>query len=228
MKISVIIPTLNESAVLANTIGKIRQCSPYEILVGDGGSADDTPDIARQSGARVIHSKTGRASQMNAAANEAVGDLLLFLHADTFLDPAGYRKMSKVMSHGNLVGGAFSFQLDSDKIFLRVISRLATWRSRYFNLVYGDQAIFVRKDIFRETGGYPPLPICEDLDFFRILKKRGKVVILDEKAYTSPRRWLSEGAVFTTFCNIVIAALFLFGFPPKTLARWRRAVRQTL
>ena len=106
--------------------------------------------------ASVYYLTKATTSQMNAAANEAVGDLLLFLHADTFLDPAGYRKMSKVMSHGNLVGGAFSFQLDSDKTFLRVISRLATWRSRYFNLVYGDQAIFVRKDIFRETGGYPP------------------------------------------------------------------------
>lgn len=225
LKISVIIPTLNESAALANTLAKIREHCPHEILVGDGGSDDGTVEIARRMGARVIHCKRGRANQMNAAAGEAEGELLLFLHADTFLDPAGYRKMCGAMSGDRLAGGAFSLQLDSGKVFLRVISQLATWRSRYFNLVYGDQAIFVRKDIFRETGGYSPLPICEDLDFFRKMRKKGKTVILDEKARTSPRRWISEGAAYTTFRNIAIAAMFLLGFPPKTLARWYRVVR---
>ena len=225
MKISVIIPTLNESSALANTIAKMRENSPCEILVGDGGSADGTLAIARQSGARVIHSKRGRADQMNAAANEAVGDLLLFLHADTVLDPAGYRQMKEAMSRRNLAGGAFGLQLDSDKTSLKVISQLATWRSKYCNLVYGDQAIFVRKNIFQEMGGYPTLPICEDLAFFRALQKKGKTVILSEKAHTSPRRWLSEGTAYTTFRNILIATMFLLGFPPKIMARWYRVVR---
>ena len=225
MKVSIVIPTLNESTVLAHTIATIQDSSPHEILVGDGGSSDETLKIARHSGARVIQCKKGRANQMNAAAKEAEGDLLLFLHADTILEPAGYRKMCELMCRGDLVGGAFSLQLDSNKAFLRVISRLGSMRSRYFNLVYGDQAIFVRKDIFREIGGYPPLPICEDLTFFRTLKKAGRTVILDEKAYVSPRRWISEGATYTTFRNIVIAIMFLLGFPPKILARWYRVVR---
>ena len=225
MKVSVIIPTLNESSGLANTIAKMRENSPCEILVGDGGSDDGTLAIARQSGARVIHSQRGRARQMNAAANEAVGDLLLFLHADTVLDPAGYRKMRETMRRNNLVGGAFGLQLDSDKTSLKVISQLATWRSKYCNLVYGDQAIFVRKDIFREMGGYPTLPICEDLAFFRALQKKGRTMVLREKARTSPRRWLSEGTAYTTFRNIAIAIMFLLGFPPKIMARWYRSVR---
>lgn len=225
MKISVIIPTLNESASLANTIARISGNSPYEILVSDGGSSDDTLKIARQAGARVILSQRGRAKQMNAAADEAVGDVLLFLHADTTLDPAGYRQMCGALRQAELIGGAFSLQLESDKPFLRIVSRLATWRSKYLNLVYGDQAIFVRKDIFHEAGGFPNLPICEDLSFFRLLTKTGKTVILDERAYTSPRRWISEGAAHTTFRNIVIAVMFLLGFHPKIMARWYRVVR---
>ena len=128
--------------------------------------------------------------------------------------------MIEIMADGPYLGGAFSLQIDSPLPALKRISRWANWRSRYLNLVYGDQAIFVRREVFHELKGFTLLPICEDLDFFRRLSKKGPVVLLKEKAFTSPRRWLAEGIGFTTLRNIAIASLFLIGFSPATLSRW--------
>jgi rSAM/selenodomain-associated transferase 2 len=220
LKVSVIIPTFNESTVLCETLTRLRQNQPFEIIIGDGGSQDDTIDIARQCEVTVIPSPCGRAAQMNAAAREAKGDLLLFLHADSYLDPKGYQKMVETMASECYLGGAFSLRIDSPLPALKRISRWANWRSRYLNLVYGDQAIFVQRNIFHKLRGFSHLPICEDLDFFRRLSKRGPVVLLKENAFTSPRRWLAEGIRFTTLRNIAITSLFLIGFSPATLSRW--------
>jgi rSAM/selenodomain-associated transferase 2 len=220
LKVSVIIPTYNESTVLVKTLTRLKQHHPFETIIGDGGSEDDTADIARRYQVTVIQSRRGRAAQMNAAAREAKGDLLLFLHADSYVDPQGYQKMIDTMASGPCLGGAFSLQIDSTLPSLKRISRWANWRSRYLNLVYGDQGIFVRRGTFNELKGFSPLPICEDLDFFRRLKKRGPVVLLNEKAFTSPRRWLAEGVGFNTLRNIAITSLFLIGFSPATLSRW--------
>ncbi len=220
LKVSVIIPTYNESAVLFETLTRLQQHQPFETIIGDGGSEDDTVDIACRNEVAVIQSPRGRATQMNAAAVEAKGDLLLFLHADSYVDPKGYQKMIESMASGPYLGGAFSLQIDSPLPSLKRVSRWANWRSRYLNLVYGDQAIFVRRETFHELKGFSPLPICEDLDFFHRLKKRGPVVLLKEKAFASPRRWLAEGVGFTTLRNIAIISLFLIGFSPATLSRW--------
>ena len=220
LKVSVIIPTFNESTVLCETLTRLKHHQPFETIIGDGGSEDDTPGIAHRYEVTVIQSACGRAAQMNAAAREAKGDLLLFLHADSYVDAQGYQTMIETMASGPWLGGAFSLQIDSPLPALKRISRWANWRSRCLNLVYGDQAIFVRKDVFHELKGFSPLPICEDLDFFRRLRKKGPVVLLKEKAFTSPRRWLAEGVRFTTLRNIAIALLFLIGFSPTTLSRW--------
>ena len=220
MKISVIIPTFNESLLLSDTLDRIQQHGPHEIIIGDGGSADDTVAIARRMGARVVESACGRAVQMNSAAGSATGDLLVFLHADSHIDSCGYKKMVDTMSRENYVGGAFSLHIQSDLSSMKTISRLATLRSRHLNLAYGDQAIFVRAEAFQALNGFSPLPICEDLDFFLKLKKYGRVIILKEKVVTSARRWMEEGVAFTTARNIVIATLFLLGFPPARLSKW--------
>ncbi len=220
LKVSVIIPTYNESTVLFETLTRLKQYQPFETIVGDGGSEDDTTAIGRRCEVTVIQSPRGRAAQMNAAAGEAKGDLLLFLHADSHVDPRGYQKMIATMASGPYLGGAFSLQIDSPLPALKRISRWANWRSRYLNLVYGDQGIFVRRETFHELKGFSPLPICEDLDFFLRLKKKGPVVLLKEKTFTSPRRWLAEGIGFTTLRNIAIVSLFLIGFSPATLSRW--------
>lgn len=220
LKISVIIPTYNESTVLRETLHRLEAHHPFETIIGDGGSEDDTVDIARERGVTVVQSQRGRAAQMNAAAGEAKGDLLLFLHADSYVNPRGYQEMVQTMFNGAYLGGAFGLEIDSPLPALKRIARWANWRSRYLSLVYGDQGIFVRRETFNELKGFSPLPICEDLDFFRRLKKRGSVVLLKEKAFTSPRRWLAEGIGFTTLRNIAIVSLFLMGFSPARLSRW--------
>jgi rSAM/selenodomain-associated transferase 2 len=225
MKVSIIIPTLNEALILKETLDKISRLDPHEIIVADGGSLDTTVPIAKREATRVVECKPNRALQMNVGAREATGDLLLFIHADSRVNPESYHRMIETMRSSDLVGGAFSLTIESEKISLKLISRLATLRARHLNLVYGDQSIFVRADVFRKLDGYSPLPICEDLDFFRRLSQRGQVTLLKEKAYTSARRWMSEGIPFTTLRNIIIATLFLIGFPPRILSRWYQVIR---
>lgn len=225
VKVSVIIPTLNEALVLENTLAKIREYGPCEIIIGDGGSRDATLDIAGKFNAKIVSAPAGRAVQMNAAARYATGDTLLFLHADSVMDRQGYRKMMGTMSGNSTVGGAFSLRIQSEKLSLKLISWAATLRSKHLHIVYGDQAIFVRTDIFKRMGGFSPIPICEDVDFFNKLKKEGEIVILDEEIQTSARRWLAQGVIFTTLRNWLIAGLFLLGFPPRILSKWYVAIR---
>lgn len=220
MNVSVIIPTYNESTVLSETLTRLKALHPFEIIIGDGQSEDDTVAIARRHAVTVVQSPRGRAVQMNAAAGEARGDLLLFLHADSHINPRGYRKMTETMSDGQILGGAFSLEIDSPLPALQRIARWANLRSRYLNLVYGDQGIFVRLQVFQDLQGFLPVPICEDLEFYRRLRKKGPVVLLKEKACTSPRRWLAEGSHYTTLRNTAITSLFLMGFPPAILSRW--------
>lgn len=225
MKVSIIVPTLNEELVLENTLTQIQQLSPHELIVSDGGSTDDTNSIAKKFSHRVVTGSNGRAIQMNAGAGEATGDLLLFLHADNRLEPESYQKMLECMENPKWIGGAFTLCIDSDIWSISLITLLANIRARYFGLAYGDQGFFVRTEVFKNMNGFSHMPICEDLDFYRRLKKEGPVVLLKEKAHTSPRRWLKEGIVFTTARNILIAILFGLGFPPRILTKWYLAIR---
>lgn len=225
VKTSVIIPTLNEALVLEKTILEISRHGPHEIIISDGGSEDDTIEIAQKFGLAVVESPPGRAVQMNTGAQLATGDILLFLHADSRVETNSYQKMIAVMGQENRVGGAFSLAIESDKPSLKIISAFATLRAKYLNLVYGDQAIFVRTSVFHEIGGFSPLPICEDLDFYRRLMAKGPTGVLKEKTFTSARRWVTEGIFFTSLRNSVITTLFLLGFSPRILSKWYQAVR---
>ena len=225
MKVSIIVPTLNEELVLENTLTHIQQLSPHELIVSDGGSNDYTCRIADRFSHRVITGSAGRALQMNAGANEATGDLLLFLHADSRIEPESYRKMLEYMKNPKWIGGAFTLCIESGKWSLKLIALLANIRSKYFGLAYGDQGFFVRKEVFKDMNGFSPIPICEDLDFYYRLRKKGSVILLKEKAHTSPRRWINEGIFFTTARNFFIAVLFGLGFPPHILTKWYLAIR---
>ena len=225
MKVSIIVPTLNEELVLGNALTQIQQLSPHELIVSDGGSNDYTCRIADRFSHRVITGSAGRALQMNAGANEATGDLLLFLHADSRIEPESYRKMLEYMKNPKWIGGAFTLCIESGKWSLKLIALLANIRSKYFGVAYGDQGFFVRKEVFKDMNGFSPIPICEDLDFYYRLRKKGSVILLKEKAHTSPRRWINEGIFFTTVRNFIIAVLFGLGFPPHILTKWYLAIR---
>ncbi len=220
MKVSIIVPTLNEELVLEKTLTQFQQLSPHELIVSDGGSDDDTRNIAGRFSHRVITGSAGRALQMNVGADEATGDILLFLHADSRIEPESYRKMLQCMQNPKWIGGAFTLCIESGKWSLKLIALLANIRSKYFGLAYGDQGFFVRKEVFNDMNGFSPIPICEDLDFYYRLRKKGSVILLKEKAHTSPRRWINEGIFFTTARNFFIAVLFGLGFPPHILTKW--------
>jgi len=225
LKVSIIVPTLNEELVLEKTLTQFQQLSPHELIVSDGGSDDGTRNIAGRFSHRVITGSAGRALQMNVGADEATGDILLFLHADSRIEPESYRKMLQCMQNPKWIGGAFTLCIESGKWSLKLIALLANIRSKYFGLAYGDQGFFVRKEVFKDMNGFSPLPICEDLDFYHRLRKKGPVILLKEKAHTSPRRWIKEGILFTTARNTLIAVLFGLGFPPHILTKWYLAIR---
>ena len=225
LKVSIIIPTFNEESCLGHTLEHIQQLSPYEVIISDGGSNDKTFEIAKNFTEKLVTGPTGRAVQMNTGARIATGDIFLFLHADSRIDPNSYEKMLFSMTHSEKIGGAFSLYIDSEKRNLRLIAWLANIRSKYLGMIYGDQAFFVRNLTFQKMNGFSEFPICEDIDFFKRLRKLGSVILLNEKVFTSPRRWNKEGVWFTTFRNILIAILFKLRFPPSTLTKWYQIIR---
>jgi rSAM/selenodomain-associated transferase 2/rSAM/selenodomain-associated transferase 1 len=220
--ISVIIPTLNEAKTIKPTISNLKKCRQTEIIVVDGGSQDETVEIASSMGARVLTSAPSKARQMNAGAAEATGNVLLFLHADTRL-PENFEKcVLAALSRDEICAGSFSLGIDSDAGGLRFIERVANWRSRFFQMPYGDQALFVSRNLFHEIGGYPDYPIMEDFELVRRLKRKGKIAILPESVQTSPRRWLHYGIFKTWLLNQMIIAAYYLGISPRRLSQWYR------
>ena len=221
-RLSIIIPTLNEAGSIKGTITQLQQCKEAEIVVVDGGSRDNTVELARLLGARVLQADASKAVQMNAGAAASVGDVLLFLHADTHLPDNFDAKVMAAVSQNGFCAGAFSLAIGSDAKGLRFIERVANWRSRFFQMPYGDQALFVCRDLFNEIGGFPDLPIMEDFEFIRRLRRKGKISILPDCVKTSPRRYLNFGILKTWCLNQIIIAAYYLGVPPERLACWYR------
>jgi rSAM/selenodomain-associated transferase 2 len=217
--ISVIIPTLDEQAGIAACLAAVGCAPGVEVIVADGGSRDATIGAARRAGARVIRAPRGRALQMNAAAAAAQGDILLFLHADTLLPPAWAEEVRCILARPRTVAGAFSFRLDQRGAGLRFIEMTVAWRCRLAAMPYGDQALFVRREDFLNAGGYPDLPIMEDCELVRLLKKRGSIIVSPAVATTSARRWQRKGLVATTLFNSLVVVAFYLGYPPVLLRR---------
>jgi rSAM/selenodomain-associated transferase 2 len=225
-EISIIIPTLNEEKTLSVTLEPLR-ASCAEIIVADGGSNDSTVELAKKFGATVIQVETGRSDQMNRGAKLATGRILLFLHADTIL-PAGWEdEVIKTLGRPGVMCGAFSFKLDADSPVLRLIERLANFRSRFFQAPYGDQALFLKADIFFRVGGYAKMPIMEDFELVRRLKSIGNVVTCEAHATTSARRWQELGPIKTTLINQTVIIGYYMGVSPAKLAEfYRNAARE--
>jgi uncharacterized protein len=220
--ISIIIPALNEEENIAACLSTTGQAKDIERIVVDGGSRDRTVDIAREMGARVLTSTKGRAAQMNAGAREASGEVLIFLHADTRL-PAGFdSSVWETVQKPGIAAGAFEFRLDSTSSGLRFIERVANWRSRRLQLPYGDQAIFLMTSLFRDIGGFQEVPIMEDVELIRRLKKRGRIETLAAHAVTSARRWRELGIWKTTLLNEAVLGAYYLGLSPRRIYRYSR------
>lgn len=160
---------------------------------------------------------------MNAGAQRASGDLLLFLHADTILPPGGIRTLLETMGPSGRVGGAFDLDIASNRPALRLIARMGSLRSRVTRIPYGDQGIFIRRAAFQALGGFSDIPLMEDVDLMRRIKRRGwPILILPLRVRTSPRRWEREGIVYGTLRNWTLILLYLTGVSPDRLARYYR------
>jgi rSAM/selenodomain-associated transferase 2 len=225
-RISVIIPVLNEAQQIQGAIASANTPST-EIIVVDGGSMDDTVPMAKSLGVTVISTPPGRAHQMNVGAKIATGDILLFLHGDTRLpqrfETLIFAALKQPIARGcEPIAGAFAVQIDAPQFAFRWIERGVNWRSHFCQMPYGDQALFLRRSVFQDIGGFPELPIMEDFELVRQLKKRGKIVVIDTPILTSARRWLQKGIWQTTLINQLVILGYWLGVDTAELARLYR------
>lgn len=218
-RISVIIPALNEETGIARSIASAAREPDVEVIVVDGGSRDETARVARRLGAETLTVPAGRARQMNAGAQASRGEYLVFLHADTILPPNYASLVRRLLASPEVVAGAFRLGIEGRRRSLRWIETGANWRSRWLQLPYGDQALFVRSRLFFELGGYADIPIMEDYDLVRRLTRRGRVMLAPEAVVTSARRWEQLGIVKTTLLNQVMLTGHLLGVSPRRMAQ---------
>jgi rSAM/selenodomain-associated transferase 2 len=220
MRISVIMPTLNEEKSIAAILAALMALRPHEAIVVDGGSRDKTAQMGERAGAQVIISECGRARQMNRGVREANGDVLLFLHADTRLPVTAWADIGNALSDRRYVGGRFDIDLEGDHPMLKIIAAMISYRSRLTKVSTGDQALFVRREIFREMGGFPDIDLMEDIAFCRALKRIGRIACLRSKVISSARRWEMNGVWRTVSKMWILKLLYFVGVSPGTLKRF--------
>lgn len=223
--ISIVIPALDEEKYIGATLACLAGVPGVEIIVADGGSRDATLRIAASFGVRIVSSSPGRARQMNAGADAAIGDIFLFLHADTVLPPGFATHVRHAMSGGGCIG-AFQLAIDAPGAAFRIIEKAATWRSRLLGLPYGDQALFLPARLFERTGGFPEIPILEEVVLLKALQGKAPLRIVSAPATTSGRRWHRRGIVKTTLLNQMIVLGYFLGVSPHRLAVWYRFRRE--
>ena len=227
VRVSVIIPTLDERASIGAAIDRAHEGGAFEVIVVDGGSIDGTGQVAEQHGVRVVESPPGRGRQMNAGAAVATGDALLFLHGDTTLPVAFAGHVAGVLARPGVVAGAFELRIDAPHRALRLVEAAVNRRSRWFGMPYGDQAIFLPAATFRQIGGYSETEAMEDFAMIRRLRRLGRVSIAPAHVCTSARRWLAGGIWQTTLLNQVCVAAWLAGVSGHRIARWRGAASRS-
>jgi rSAM/selenodomain-associated transferase 2 len=219
-RLCVVVPMLNEGSAIRETLNALRRGAPNaEIVVVDGGSVDQSVDMAGKLADRVIAASRGRARQMNAGAALGSGEILAFVHADTRVPSSFEKDILDAVGESGVVGGRFDIELDDPSFAYRLIGDLISLRSRITKTATGDQAIFVRRSVFEALGGFPDLDLCEDLDFSRRLKRTGQVACLHSRVTTSARRWRRDGLARTVLRMWAIRALYLLGVPPSRLKR---------
>ena len=223
-KISVVIPVLNEAKILEKTLSQLQpELGSHELIVVDGGSTDASVHIAEKYG-RVITSERGRAKQLNAGAAAATGEILIFLHADIWLESGALAAVVSALSAG-YVGGGFRQKIDEKSVLYRLIEIAGDIRGRYLRVFYGDSGIFLTRTDFEKIGGFPNVPIFEEMEFSRELRRLGKTTLLTPCIHISARRWETKGIIRTTLNNWLITLLYFFGVSPEKLAELYRHIR---
>jgi rSAM/selenodomain-associated transferase 2 len=223
-RFSIIIPVLHEAAIinaLLESLHQLQYQNLFEIIVVDGSKTQDTLQVIMDPKVKKITSLQGRGHQMNEGAKHASGEILIFLHADTFLPANALSLIDQVFHDKQYVGGAFTLRIRPQTWFLDIIAAYSTLRSQISRAPYGDQVIFLRKNCFDEVGGYPDIPLMEDVELMRrIKKKKLKIIILPNPVFTSDRRWHVEGHLYTLLRDNIIIFLYLCGVPAEKLARF--------
>ena len=235
MSISVIIPTLNEERTIMATLVHTAAFGFDELIVVDGGSLDQTPVLVEsyrrrtqslaQSPIRLVTAPPGRARQMNEGAKASGGEILLFLHADTQLPDEARTMIETTLADQRMVGGRFDVQFDRPSMRGTIIGGMMNWRSRLTGIATGDQALFVRRHIFEQIGGFTDMPLMEDIEFSRRLKQKGTTAALTATVTTSFRRWEQHGPLRTIHLMWGLRFLYWIGIPAHTLSRWYGSVR---
>lgn len=224
--ISVIIPTYNEESTLSATINSVRQSASaadnFQIIVTDGGSTDKTIEIAKNERCQIVNSKKGRGNQLNAGAQAADGNILLFLHADTYL-PDSFDVLVKNAINSNAGfynWGRFNIKLSGNHIFFRLIETMISLRSRVTGIATGDQAIFLERKLFEKISGYKDIPLMEDIELTKRLRRISAPICLSNTVITSSRRWENDGIVRTILLMWLLRGLYFIGVNPTTLQKY--------
>ena len=218
--ISVIIPAIDEAEYIGATVRAALSGRDVEVIVADGGSCDATTGIASSLGAKVVPCEPGRARQANAGAQAARGEFLLFLHADTVLPPGWDGHVRKTLAQNEPIAGAFAFAVDMKGISMRLFTMVANFRAKRLQMPYGDQSLFLRRSTFEGLDGFPELPIMDDFEMVRRLRRAGRIHVLPIPATTSGRRWRRIGVWQTMLTNQACVIGYLLGVPPARIARW--------
>lgn len=226
LSISVIVPVLHETEGINRIVAHLRALpadSDPEIVVVDGDPGGSTIKAIERDDVVTATSPPGRANQMNHGASLATGDILLFLHADTFLPVNAFELVTNCMNDGRYAGGAFGLGFLTERRVFRLTECYVALRTRLTRIPFGDQGIFLRREYFGRIGGYRPIHVMEDVELMGRIRKRGdRIRILPEKVMTSPRRWEREGLIYATLRNWTLQLLFLLGVPPERLSKFYR------
>ena len=226
LKISVIMPVFNEAKVLRDTLNRINLTSNEELIVVDGGSTDETLSIAKKFTEKVFVAHTGRARVMNYGADKSEGEILLFLHADCILPVQGFQMIRETLEEKGTVAGGFYLSIDQRGPGFRLIEYMSNVRASLTSLIYGDQGMFLRKDTFDQISGFKDMPLMEDIEISRRLSRLGRIAFLKPPIKASSRRWVDEGAFYTTLRDWTIAFSYTFlGISPEKLIKHYKNVR---
>jgi rSAM/selenodomain-associated transferase 2 len=221
VRLSVVIPALNEAGAIAEAV-RSATAGGAEVIVVDGGSADGTPERAAAAGATVLHSSPGRARQLGMGAGRARGEAVLFLHADTRLPPGWSRGVEAALADPGVAGGCFRLRFDPPTPALALVAWGARLRVALFGLPYGDQALFVRRRVLERSGGVPQVPIMEDLDLVRAIRREGRLARLPLSIETSARRYRAGGTLRGVVRNALALCAWWLGLDRDRIAAWYR------